>query len=66
MLLHTRKPLMTSGCAVVAYPAEAYIDVKRFTQFLVKTIIIIPLLPSIYTHPYAFFAGLAFFWTAAW
>lgn len=58
MFLRTKKPLMTSHCVVVAYPGEAYIDVKRFTLFLVKTVVIIPLFPS--TYPYAFLLGWLF------
>jgi len=49
-MLHTKKPLITSACIVVTYPAEADIDVKSATFFLVQTVITIPLLPSIYIH----------------
>lgn len=65
-MFHTKKLLITTGCIVVTYPAEADIDVKRFTLFPVQTTIIIPLLPSICIHicPVSAFGG--FFWTAAW
>lgn len=66
-VFYTKIPLITSCCIIVTYPAEADIDVKRFTFFLVQTIIIIPLLPSIYIHicPVSGL-GFLFFWTAAW